>query len=160
MLTSKKKSQKQEKRVADEMKARVVLASGALWGSKGDVRNDNLLMECKTTCKPYYTFKFSVWDKILKEAIKDGLRLPVMSIDLEDGKTRLAVFETKDFKMMPGFSDMNFGVSKLYIHKDSFRLTSPCIFHKIGEPYNPETIIRTYCAVPWEQFVELFEEEN
>ena len=73
MLTSKKKSQKQEKRVADEMKARVVLASGALWGSKGDVRNDNLLMECKTTCKPYYTFKFSVWDKILKEAIKDGL---------------------------------------------------------------------------------------
>lgn len=160
MLTSKKKSQKQEKRVADEMKARVVLASGALWGSKGDVRNDNLLMECKTTGKPYYTFKFSTWDKILKEAIKDGLRLPVMSIDLEDGKTRLAVFETKDFEMMPGFSDMDFEAFKLYIYKDSFRLTSPCIFHKIREPYNPETIIKTFCAIPWEQFVELFKEES
>ena len=55
-------------------------ASGALWGAKGDVRNDEMLIECKTTDKPYYVLSATTWFKIFDEAIKDGLRVPAMCI--------------------------------------------------------------------------------
>lgn len=45
----KKKFKNQESRVAKEVSGKVTPASGALWGSKGDVRNDLFLIECKTT---------------------------------------------------------------------------------------------------------------
>ena len=127
MITKKKKSQLQEKKVADEINADVVVASGALWGSKGDVRSDELLIECKTTDNSYYVFHFATWDKIRKEAIKDGLRIPVMSIDILGGKRRFAVFNSKDFEEHKGFKDMYFGTYALYVYKGSFRLTDPCI---------------------------------
>ncbi len=79
----KKKSQKQEKRVAKELNARTVVASGALWGSKGDVKSDSYLVECKTTEKDFYSLTFKVWDKIRTEAIKDGLRVPLMCIEVQ-----------------------------------------------------------------------------
>ena len=101
----KKKSQKQEKSVAKDLNARTVVASGALWGSKGDVRHDNLLVECKTTDKSFYSLTMQVWEKIEKEAIRDGLRLPVMCIDLNGGKDRYAVFRDKDFRHYRSYYD-------------------------------------------------------
>ncbi len=89
--TTKFNSNKQEKRVAKEVGGKTVIASGSLWGSKGDVRADDYLIECKTTEKPYYVLSFDTWLKIEREAIKDGLRLPVMCIDTCNGKHRLAI---------------------------------------------------------------------
>ena len=71
-MNLKKASQKQEKKVAKELNANTVVASGAMWGSKGDVRNDEYLIECKMTQRPFYSLTKSVWEKIQKEAIKDG----------------------------------------------------------------------------------------
>ena len=96
MRTVKKRSQKQENSVAKTFGGRVTAASGALWGMKGDVRNDKFLIECKTTEKDFYILTAKVWEKIHEEAVKDHLRIPLMVIDLEDSE-RYVVFRPKDF---------------------------------------------------------------
>lgn len=93
-----KKSQKQEKKVAKELNGRVTPASGALDCAKGDVRSDYFLIECKTTSKDFYSLSLDTWDKISKEALRDGMRVPVMCIDLEDGERRYAVINESDFE--------------------------------------------------------------
>lgn len=121
----KKKSQKQEKSVAKDLNARTVVASGALWGSKGDVRHDNLLVECKTTDKSFYSLTMQVWEKIEKEAIRDGLRIPVMCIDLNGGKYRYAVFRDKDFRHYRLYSDSTAPTDCVWSDKKSFRVQYP-----------------------------------
>lgn len=96
MKTVKRRSQKQEKSVAKSFKAKITIASGALWGMKSDVRNEKYLIECKTTEKDYYSLTAKTWEKIEREAIRDHLRIPLMVIDLED-KDRVVVFRPKDF---------------------------------------------------------------
>lgn len=93
--TVKKRSQKQEKLVAKSFNAKLTPASGALWGAKGDVRNDKFLIECKTTEKDFYILTAKVWEKIHEEAVKDHLRIPLMVIDLED-RERYVVFRPMD----------------------------------------------------------------
>lgn len=97
MKTVRRRSQKQEKSVAKKFGGRVTAASGALWGMKGDVRTNKFLIECKTTEKSYYTLTAKVWEKIALEALKDHMRTPLMSIDLEDTE-RYIVFNPKDFE--------------------------------------------------------------
>ena len=97
----KRKSKRQESIVAKELSGRVQPASGALWGAKADVRSDLFLVECKTTAKDYYQLSFNVWDKINREALKEGMRIPVMCIDLNDGKERVAVMRTDDLMDFP-----------------------------------------------------------
>lgn len=100
MKTVKKRSQKQEKSVAKSFNAKTTVASGALWGAKGDVRNDKFLIECKTTTKTWYSLTAKTWEKIEQEAIRDHMRIPLMVIDLED-KDRVVVFRMKDFSDVP-----------------------------------------------------------
>ena len=96
MKTVRKRSQKQEKGVAKDMGAKVVVASGALWSAKGDVRSDKFLIECKTTEKDYYPVTTKVWEKISQEAVKDGMRTPLLMVDLKDSE-RYVIFNPKDF---------------------------------------------------------------
>lgn len=96
MKTIKRRSQKQEKSVAKGFNAKVVVASGALWGAKGDVRNDKFLIECKTTEKDYYSITTKVWEKIEEEALKDRMRTPLLIIDLQD-RDRYVVFNPNQF---------------------------------------------------------------
>lgn len=89
----KKISQKQEQSVAKNFKAKTVVASGAMWNAKSDVRNDLFLIECKTTGNDYYTVTAKVWEKICKEAVKDHFREPLLVIDLNNSeKERFVVF--------------------------------------------------------------------
>lgn len=96
MSTVKRRSQKQEKSVAKDFNARPTVASGALWGMKGDVRNDKFLIECKTTEKNYYSITTKVWEKIEDEALKDRMRTPLLIIDLQD-TDRYVVFNPNQF---------------------------------------------------------------
>ena len=152
MLKVKKKSQLQEKSVAKDLNAHTVVASGALWGSKGDVRHDNLLVECKTTDKPYYSLTLTVWEKIEKEAIKDGLRLPVMCIDIKGGKERYAVFLSKHFRHYKSYSEINDGEDTCWTDKKSFRVYEPkrvlmvSVQSKSGET-------PCFTVTPWEDFL-------
>lgn len=97
MKTVKRRSQKQEKSVAKDMGAKVVVASGAMWSAKGDVRSDKFLIECKTTEKDYYPITTKVWEKISLEADKDGVRIPLLFVDLRD-KDRYVIFNPNDFE--------------------------------------------------------------
>ncbi len=134
------KSKNQEKNVAKELNAKTVVASGALWGAKGDVRNDKFLVECKITKRGYYVFKLETWEKIKNEAIKDGLRIPVMCIDLYDGKKRYAVLEGN-------FSyRVNLGV----------RWTRNKSFH-IKEEEEVILCGRDFLVIEWKKFLELIE---
>lgn len=147
----KKKSQLQEKSVAKDLDAKTVIASGALWGSKGDVRHDDFLVECKTTEKPYYSLTMKVWEKIEKEAIKDGLRIPLMCIDINDGKDRFAVFLEKDFKHYKSYYDLYDG-STHWCDKKSFQVCEPdrilMLFCKDNRAETPVFVIAR-----WEDFL-------
>lgn len=74
----------QEKRVAEKIKGRVQIASGAL-DEKGDVKSDKFLVECKTTGKTSYPLRYTTWNKIREEAYKIG-KCPVLHIYVNDGK--------------------------------------------------------------------------
>ena len=92
-MNVRKISQKQEKSVAKDLNARTVVSSGALWGAKADVRNSQFLVECKTTEKDYYTITAKVWEKICKESNRDGMRDPLLVIDLHNNhKERYVCF--------------------------------------------------------------------
>lgn len=96
-MNTKKLSNKQEKRIAKEMSnAKVTIASGALDFQKADVRNDMFLVEAKTTGKDFYPLNIKTWSRINQQALNDGLRIPVMSIDLEDGKYSIAILKELD----------------------------------------------------------------
>lgn len=91
----KRKSKKQEDRTAKDFGGRVTPASGALDGCKGDVRTPLFLIENKFTDKDYYLLNAKIWDKIWKEATKDGLRIPIMQIDIDS--LNLVVLNLYDF---------------------------------------------------------------
>lgn len=98
----KKLSSNQEKKIAKEVGGRVTIGSGNLWFNKGDVRNKDYLIEAKITGENYYPLSLSTWEKIRKEAILDGLRIPVMCIETNKGK--YAILECydslSDFKLV------------------------------------------------------------
>lgn len=122
--STKYKSNKQEKRIAKEIGGKTVVGSGCLWFAKADVRLDTLLIECKTTEKSYYSLTLSTWNKACKEALNDGMRVPVMIIDLEDGERSYAVMNKSDLSILNtnGYS-MNV-LDKISIDTKSFRIKS------------------------------------
>lgn len=100
-MTIKRRSQKQEKAVAKELSADLVVASGAFWNLKGDIRSETILGECKTTLKDYYSITTKVWEKIREEALKDGMRVPILVIDLRD-EDRYVVLDPNSFSSKLG----------------------------------------------------------
>ena len=149
----KKKSQLQEKSVAKDLEARTVVASGALWSAKADVRSDNLLVECKTTNRGFYSVTISTWEKIEKEAVKDGLRLPVMCVDINGGKERYAVYLEKHFNHYRGCSDINRSISTSCTDKKSFRVDEPkrVLMVAVRNIITGET--PCFVVAPWDDFV-------
>lgn len=94
---TKYKSTIQEKGVAKDLNTKPTVASGSLWFQKADVRSEDFLVECKTTSKSYYPLTVATWKKINSQAIKDNLRTPLMCVDLEDGKSSIAIISINDF---------------------------------------------------------------
>lgn len=148
MNTLKRISKNQESRVAKEISGKVTPASGALWGAKADVRNDIFLVECKTTEKDFYSLTFNTWDKIYHEAIKDGLRIPVMCIDLSNGKQRYAVMCSKD---LPDSIERQTLLQKDYLPKTSFRIKSKCTF-VISNKH--KSVVFKLSVIEWSDFIE------
>ena len=142
-------SDKQEKRVAKEIGGKVVIASGSLWFASSDVRHDDCLIECKTTSKSFYSLSLVTWNKIEREAVKDGLRIPVMCIDLEDGKYQFAVFPFGSFSVP-------IDLEPLATSNRSFRIKSdysvPFVISLDSERRNNQPL--RLAVIPWEAFVE------
>ena len=160
MKTVKRRSQKQEKSVAKKFNARLTAASGALWGTKGDVRSDKYLIECKTTEKDYYTLTAKVWEKIQEEAIQDHMRIPLMVIDLKD-TDRYVVFRPKDFNK----SMVSPLLSSVQVNK-SVRITSTMVGEmETGDYIHSQQFIlsgkqnNVLCVMMYKDFEEEFKEE-
>lgn len=97
--STKYKSVIQEKKIAKDINGKTTIASGSTWIQKADVRTDTYLIEAKTTEKSYYPLGFNTWYRINEQAVKDGLRIPLMSIELNNGEatsTHLAVMYHMD----------------------------------------------------------------
>lgn len=127
--STKYKSTIQEKRVAKDLNAKVTVASGALWTQKADVRSDDFLIECKTTAKDFYSLTTTTWSKIKKQALNDNFRIPVMCIDLEDGKESIAIMSIHDF-IATGFdlkAQFLGNPEPIFIEKNSYRVTADFI---------------------------------
>lgn len=92
-----KQSQAHEKRIAKAIGGSTTAASGAFWSRKGDVRNNDLLIEHKWTGKKTKTISSVELKKITIEAIMDG-RLPVFGIHL-DGEDYVILLETDFLEM-------------------------------------------------------------
>lgn len=77
-----KRSQRQEKRIAKKFGGSTRAGSGAFWSQKGDVRSEKFLIEAKRTDSNSYRISAKVWNKIRKEAIREGLREPMYAIEI------------------------------------------------------------------------------
>lgn len=78
-----KKSQRQESRVASTMGGRVQKGSGAVRLYKGDIKTPELLIEAKRTDKGSLSVKREWLEKISKEAESYG-KVPALSIEFAD----------------------------------------------------------------------------
>lgn len=148
--TTKYLSDRQEKEVAEEINGKQVIASGALWSMKADVRNDRLLVECKITEKEYYRLTLATWKKIEEQAVRDSIRYPLMCIDVKvKGEFyRYAVFDpyeigyTRDFPPEEGIlrkQISNLAKSVVVPNKDNEK----CLY------YNS---FNALLVLPWEDF--------
>ena len=149
----KKKSQLQEKSVAKDLNARTVVASGALWSAKADVRSDNLLVECKTTDKDFYSITLATWEKIEREAVRDGLRIPVMCVDIKGGKERYAVYLENHFKHYKGCYDINSDIDTSWTDKKSFRITEPKRVLMVSVQNKKSGETPCFVVAPWDDFL-------
>lgn len=96
MRQVKKRSKKQEERIAKEIGGKPVPGSGCFWSYKGDARNDKYLIEAKFTDNDTYQLSYRTWDKIKREAINDGLRIPLMHINIQGSQYALLRVEDLD----------------------------------------------------------------
>lgn len=155
-MNVKKKSQIQERSVAKDLNAETVIASGALWGSKGDVRSDKLLVECKTTDKSWYSLSLPIWKKIEQEAIHDGLRIPVMCIEVTNNnhKEKYAVIKDADLKWMNvlTYHEITQHFSCRFCSGKSFRVTKPESVIFPAEAWS-NYVSTTFVVLPWEDFL-------
>lgn len=155
----KKKSQKQEKRVACALNGKTTIASGALDFQKADVRTDKYLVECKYTDKDFYSLKTSIWEKIRNEAIKDGLRIPLMQIELNGGSIGFAVLDVND--LQAEFDENNkylaHVVNVMDVNAKSFRIKEDIVGSCLSVKHIPITVVRigkyTLAVVTWLDFV-------
>lgn len=83
MNRNRKRSQKQEKRVAEDIGGKVQKASGATDFAKGDVKGDNLLIEAKTTGQRSYRVDAAEIIKIQAEALARSASDWAMQIEFQ-----------------------------------------------------------------------------
>lgn len=130
--------------VAKEVSGLIVPASGSIPTFKGDVRSSIFLIECKTTDKDYYILTSKVWEKIFNEALKDGLREPIMQIDIERGNKRFAVVLKYSFEPYVNIDDF----INIDVCKNSFRVKEEAII-------NWSTARAKLLIIDWNKFLDL-----
>ena len=91
-------SDKQEKKVAKAVSGKQTANSGDTAFSKGDVRNDLFLLECKTHTefRENFTVKHEWIDKNREEAFQMGRKHAALALDFGDGEQHYIISE-KDF---------------------------------------------------------------
>lgn len=91
-----KKSIKQEERVAFKLGGYRQPGSGAVAGKRGDVRAVELLAECKRTDKKSISIKIDYLKKITEEAVQYD-KIPALSIEIDNPPK----FVSRDWVLLP-----------------------------------------------------------
>jgi hypothetical protein len=165
---TKYKSKIQEKRVAKELKGKTTIASGATDLQKADVRTEAFLVEAKTTAYSHYSLTLKTWDRVREQALRDGMRIPLMCIDLRDGVNKIAVIDHNDFyeysldkfqyvgKPTPDFIDAK-----------SYRITPDFLYEDFSQKYKSDYYRRRdfkfvdtgrhLVMLEWSEFLDLLE---
>lgn len=92
----KKKSQKQEKRVAKSLGGKVQKGSGSVPFHKGDIKTTELLVEAKRTDKDSMSVKKEWFEKVTREAMAYN-KIPALSIEFENTER----YVSKDWVAVP-----------------------------------------------------------
>ena len=96
--TTRGRSDKQEKKLAKDFKARLTINSGATF-SENDLRAELVEIEAKTTLKSTYSLRLDDWLGVAAKV--RGQRIPTMVIRFEDDNSKqLAVIDYKDLKRL------------------------------------------------------------
>lgn len=92
-------SDKQEKRTAKELNAKVQVSSGSSQFFKGDVISENCLIECKTntTEKKSFSIKKEWLEKVSEQAFSMRKRFPILAFDFGSDENYYVLNE-KTFK--------------------------------------------------------------
>ena len=102
-------SNRQEKAVAKKIGGRQTANSGATTFSKGDVRTDEWLVECKTTTcstKASFSIKKEWLEKNREEAFAMGKSYNTLCFDYGDGKRYYIVDERTFIKMKEALEEL------------------------------------------------------
>jgi len=94
-----KRSQRQEKRVAKKVGGTVNAGSGSGWRRQNDVREDDVLWEMKRTDKKSISIRLEDWEKLRSNALRED-RMPAMHLEI--GCRRLVVLSEDDYLEMTG----------------------------------------------------------
>jgi hypothetical protein len=94
-------SKRQEDKVANTLGMKRTANSGATTFDKGDVKGDDILIECKTMTRPQksHNLKKEWLEKNQEEAFSRGKELSALAFDFGDGENYYILREI-DFKML------------------------------------------------------------
>lgn len=112
----KKKSVKQETRVAKKMGGKVQSGSGAVAHRRGDVTVKEMLIECKRTDRAGISLRRDWIEKITKEATSIN-KIPAVSLEFgikEEDKKRVSFPIEKDWMAVP----MSFFEELIALYRD------------------------------------------
>ena len=103
-------SSKQEKQVAKAIGGKQTANSGATTFSKGDVRTDDFLIECKTCVKPQksFTVQKEWFDKNKEEAFAMGKPYSAAVFDFGDGEQHYIINERLFKTLLKHLEDENY----------------------------------------------------
>lgn len=101
----KKKSIKQEKKLADDIGATLIPQSGAQDTSPNDMVKGKYIIESKATEKDRITLK-QEWLKALKMSPMNHGKIPVMFLEFAN-RERYVILDAEDFKFIIGEEDGN-----------------------------------------------------
>ena len=80
---SQKRSKLQENYTASDIGGRTQPGSGNQWHSKGDVKNAQWYVECKTTQQSSFRITDLVWKVLRLNALREG-KIPALQIDIQE----------------------------------------------------------------------------
>jgi hypothetical protein len=92
-------SKLQERKAARDYGGVTTPGSGNKWHSKGDVKSDTELVECKTTTKASYSLKAADLSKHWKYAIVED-KLPLFEIQFSECGITCVVLDKNDYLAM------------------------------------------------------------
>lgn len=102
--TKKSVSKIQEINTAKAFRGKTIVASGALWFAKSDVKSDLFQIECKYTSKVEYILEYKTLEKIRQEAANEG-KIPLMEVWFKDSKEekKYVIINKSDFYRFKNF---------------------------------------------------------